>query len=86
MILSSFRFFEFDVVPVLPVAAAANGTCVFNGTTVVPKLRLQLSAMRRNKAYISVYVNTMSLLFNMVIPFAAMGVMNYVIYRVARWL
>ena len=83
-----FRFFEFDVVPVLPVAAAAaNGTCVFNGTTVVPpKLRLQLSAMRRNKAYISVYVNTMSLLFNMVIPFAAMGVMNYVIYRVARWL
>ena len=28
-----------------------------------------------------IYVNTMNLLFNMLLPFATMGVMNYMIYR-----
>ncbi len=51
-----------------------------NGMRGISLSRLTPTDMRMNLAYIWVYVNTMSLLFNMLLPFAAMGAMNYVIH------
>ncbi|XP_059096177.1 G-protein coupled receptor daf-37-like isoform X2 [Tigriopus californicus] len=87
------RFFEFTVLSLCDWSSLSNSSSV--NTTLsnqsypercdqleeVQFYSLSITEIRKNPLYIMVYVNSMNLVVNMIIPFLTMGIMNYIIYR-----